>query len=162
MHYFSIPDIRMFHCLNRTYLSQFLNTLMAQMVERVLGKNFYLGSWVQIQVREGVFFKSEKQLFAMNPGQDLNYNAEKPLSSRHTPREPSIHPRLVSGWAPLKSAFKFRFSRKILSLAGIWTHNLRGIKPMCYKLSYPGLDTFWIPRSISESDSTLTGHPVSA
>ena len=35
---------------------------------------------------------------------------------------------------------KTYFHWKILSLAGIWTQNLPGIKPICYQLSYPGLD----------------------
>ena len=32
------------------------------------------------------------------------------------------------------------FSLKILALAGIWTRDLPGIKPICYQLSYPGLN----------------------
>ena len=32
------------------------------------------------------------------------------------------------------------FSFKILALAGIWTRDLSGTKPICYQLSYPGLD----------------------
>ena len=29
---------------------------------------------------------------------------------------------------------------KILALSGIWTQDLPGTKPICYQLSYPGLD----------------------
>ena len=32
------------------------------------------------------------------------------------------------------------FHWKILALAGIWTWDLPSTKPICYKLSYPGLD----------------------
>ena len=32
------------------------------------------------------------------------------------------------------------FHWKILALAGIWTWDLTGTKPICYQLSYPGLD----------------------
>ena len=32
------------------------------------------------------------------------------------------------------------FHLKILALAGIWTQDLTGSKPICYQLSYPGLD----------------------
>ena len=32
------------------------------------------------------------------------------------------------------------FTEKILTLAGIWTRDLPGTKPICYQLSYPGLD----------------------
>ena len=31
-------------------------------------------------------------------------------------------------------------SLKILALAGIWTRDFPGTKPICYQLSYPGLD----------------------
>ena len=34
------------------------------------------------------------------------------------------------------------FHWKILALAGIWTWDLPGTKPICYQLSYPGLDKF--------------------
>ena len=37
--------------------------------------------------------------------------------------------------------FKFE-SGKTLALAGIWTHDLRVTKPMCYQLSYQGLDMY--------------------
>ena len=34
------------------------------------------------------------------------------------------------------------FHWKILTLAGIWTRDLPGTKPICYQLSYPGLDNW--------------------
>ena len=45
--------------------------------------------------------------------------------------------------------FKFEqsssyFHWKILALAGLWTRDLPGSKPICYQLSYPGLDIPWI------------------
>ena len=37
------------------------------------------------------------------------------------------------------------FHWKILALAGIWTWDLPGTKPICYQLSYPGLDPYtWV------------------
>ena len=44
---------------------------------------------------------------------------------------------------PLSSHFTLSityFHLKILALAGIWIRDLPGSKPICYQLSYPGLD----------------------
>ena len=60
------------------------------------------------------------------------------LQFNYNPHHKAIHPHHVSEWAPIQSAFKFRL-KKILSLAGIFTLDLWGTKPMCYQLSYPGL-----------------------
>ena len=61
----------------------------------------------------------------------------------YKPHHTGIYPHHVSEWAHFKSAFKFRFFRKILSFAGIWTHDLCGTKSMCRQLSYPGLDIYF-------------------
>ena len=50
--------------------------------------------------------------------------------------------------------FKFEqsvtyFHWKILDLAGIWTRYLTGTKPICYQLSYPGLDCHFITPKIN-------------
>ena len=52
---------------------------MAQMVEQVLGENFYKGSWVHIPVREGFSLVDEIIVFEMNPGQDLINNLTRIL-----------------------------------------------------------------------------------
>ena len=41
-------------------------------------------------------------------------------------------------WSIFQSLIYFHL--KILALAGIWTWDLLGTKPICYQLSYPGLD----------------------
>ena len=35
------------------------------------------------------------------------------------------------------------FHWKIIAFNGIWTRDLPGTKPICYQLSYPGLDPDW-------------------
>ena len=43
------------------------------------------------------------------------------------------------------------FHWKILTLAGIWTRDFPGTKPICYQLSCPGLDLFNISKMLNKS-----------
>ena len=47
---------------------------------------------------------------------------------------------LVSSYSNSNNPVTY-FHWKILTLAGIWTRYLTGTKPICYQLSYPGLDS---------------------
>ena len=59
-----------------------------------------------------------------------------PTKQSHASFEVSALPTSHHGW--VKSVTYFPW--KILALDGIWTWDLSGTKPICYPLSYPGLD----------------------
>ena len=48
------------------------------------------------------------------------------------------------------------FHWKILTLAGIWTQDLPGTKPICYQLSYPGFDWSWENETSNKCMNELT------
>ena len=61
--------------------------------------------------------------------------------------EHRINNRIINSNSNLNNPVTY-FHWKILALAGIWTRDLPGTKPICYQLSYPGLDRFSSNQSI--------------